>query len=112
VRVLAAQADVLHLEQLETAWCANGTTLPTVIHLHYRVQMDRRPPAPWRKDFRFFAERVLAERVVSRRQPHLVASSPLVADRYGGGTRGPTWSSSRCASPRSTTRRRRSRIRR
>lgn len=80
VRALAAQADLLHLEQLETAWCADGTSPPSALHLHYRVQMDRRPPPPWRKDFRYFAERVRAERLVIRRRRHLVASSPLVAD--------------------------------
>lgn len=80
VRARAHAADILHLEQLETGWNGDGTGLPALVHLHYRIQMDRKPPAPWRRDFRFFLERVLAEQAVVQRHRHLVASSPMVAD--------------------------------
>jgi glycosyltransferase involved in cell wall biosynthesis len=80
LEALARDADVFHLDQLETAWSADGTGVPSVVHLHYRIRMDHRPPAPWRPQFRYFSERVAAERAVLRRQRFLLASSPIVAD--------------------------------
>jgi glycosyltransferase involved in cell wall biosynthesis len=80
VHALARNADVLHLDQLETAWCAAGAAAPSLVYFHYRIRMDVGRPAPWRSEFRFLAERVLAERALLRRQRQLVVNSPVVAD--------------------------------
>lgn len=80
VEARALDADVLHLEQLDTAWCAERASIPSLVHLHYRVSMDRSPPVPWTRDFPMFVERAFAERVCLRRRRYVVASSPAVAD--------------------------------
>jgi glycosyltransferase involved in cell wall biosynthesis len=80
VHALAQDADLLHLDQLETAWCAAGTATPSLVYFHYRIRMDVGRPLPWRREFHFLAERTLAERALLRRQRHLVVNSPVVAD--------------------------------
>ncbi len=80
VRRLAAAADVLHLDQVHTAWCDLGTSVPSLVHLHYLVELDRpgRPP-----DLRAAAARfglAAAEAKAVRRHRFLVANSPVVAD--------------------------------
>lgn len=79
VRDLAGEADVLHLEETETAWCDLGLSLPSLVHLHYRVRVDRSYGPPWRRQFRDVLEFAAAERAAIRRHKHVVASSPLVA---------------------------------
>lgn len=81
VRVQAADADILHLDELESSWCAVGAVPPTVLHLHYLVEEDRGPGAPWKREFRTYVEERLAERLAVRRHDALVANSPHVADR-------------------------------
>jgi glycosyltransferase involved in cell wall biosynthesis len=80
-RVLEAarSADAVHLETIETAWCAVGSARPSALHLHYLVRRDRPLGPPWRRQFPRAAEYALAERAALRRHHELVASSPLVA---------------------------------
>lgn len=79
VRELAARADIVHLEETETAWCDEGLENPSLVHIHYLVRRDRSFGPPWRKQFRDVAEFMLGERAAIRRHRYLVASSPLVA---------------------------------
>jgi glycosyltransferase involved in cell wall biosynthesis len=80
VRAAAREVDVVHLEETETAWCDQGVTAPSLVHVHYLVRGDRTLGAPWRREFRDTLELALAERAAVRRHRSLVASSPLVAD--------------------------------
>lgn len=80
IREAAREADVLHLEEVETTWAAEGVEAPSVLHLHYLVRRDRPLGPPWRKQFRVVLEFALAERAAARRHRYLSASSPLVAD--------------------------------
>jgi glycosyltransferase involved in cell wall biosynthesis len=79
-REAAHEADVVHLEETETAWADEGVVTPSLVHVHYLVRRDRRPGPPWRREARDMLELELAERAAIRRHKHLVASSPLVAD--------------------------------
>ncbi len=78
VRELARDADVVHLDEVDTAWCDEGVTAPSLVHLHYRVALDRPP-----RD-RAWMEYALAERAAIRRHPWLAASSPVVAATIRG----------------------------
>jgi glycosyltransferase involved in cell wall biosynthesis len=80
VREAAHEADVVHLEETETAWADEGVATPSLVHIHYLVRRDRRLGPPWRREGRDALELALAERAAIRRHLHLVASSPLVAD--------------------------------
>jgi glycosyltransferase involved in cell wall biosynthesis len=80
VRRLGADADVVHLEQTETLWCAYGLGLPSVNHVHHLLREDREIGPPWRAGFRGKVETVLAERRTPRLHSALVANSPFVAD--------------------------------
>lgn len=84
VRELALDADVVHLEETEAAWCDEGLANPSVVHVHYLVRRDRPLGAPWTKQFRDVLEYSLGERAAMRRHDHLVASSPLVAAALRG----------------------------
>lgn len=79
VREAAARADILHLEETETAWCDEGVATPSVVHLHFLMRRDRSPGRPWTSDFRLLVEHSLAERAAVRRHRRLAASSPAVA---------------------------------
>lgn len=79
VREEAKHAQVVHLEETETAWCDSGVATPSLVHLHYRVLRDRDLRRPWTREFRDTVELALAERAAIRRHRHLVASSPLIA---------------------------------
>ncbi|HEU5213578.1 MAG TPA: glycosyltransferase [Gaiellaceae bacterium] len=83
VRELARDAEVLHLEETETAWCDRGLATPSVLHVHYLVRRDRDLGAPWRRGFRDVLEQRRAERIALRTHRHLVASSPVVAEALG-----------------------------
>jgi glycosyltransferase involved in cell wall biosynthesis len=78
VRDLARDADVVHLEETETAWCDRGLATPSALHIHYLVRRDRDLGAPWRREFRDVLEQRRAERIALRTHRHLVASSPQV----------------------------------
>ena len=80
VREAARNADVIHLEETETAWCDDGISVPSLVHVHYLVRRDRPLGAPWRQSFRYGLELSLAERAAMRRHHYLVASSPLIAE--------------------------------
>lgn len=79
VREAARDADVIHLEETETAWCDEGISVPSLVHMHYLVRRDRSLGAPWSQPFRHGLEVALAERAAMRRHHYLVASSPLIA---------------------------------
>ncbi len=80
VRELARDADVVHLEETETAPCDRDVAVPSVLHVHYLVRRDRDPGAPWTRQFRDVVEFQRAERRAIRGHRHLVASSPLIAE--------------------------------
>jgi glycosyltransferase involved in cell wall biosynthesis len=77
---LAGDADVVHLEQPETVWLAQGLSVPVVLHLHYLARLDRPLGAPWRRQFREVLDATRVERRALRRLRYLLASSPVVAD--------------------------------
>jgi hypothetical protein len=83
VRVAAADADLVHLEETETAWCDEGIDKPSLVHLHYLARLDRGFGAPWSKQFREVLDATRAERAAVRAHRWLVASSPLVAAELG-----------------------------
>jgi len=79
VREEAREVDVVHLEETDTAWCDEGVSTPSLVHIHYLVRRDRSLGRPWEKRFRDTLEFALGERAAIRRHRYLVASSPLVA---------------------------------
>ncbi|HUK94731.1 MAG TPA: glycosyltransferase family 4 protein [Gaiellaceae bacterium] len=76
----AGDADVVHLEETETAWCDEGLETPSLVHVHYLARSDRSLGLPWQRQFREVLDRARAERAAVRRHRYLVASSPVVAD--------------------------------
>ena len=80
VRDGAAEADVVHLEEIPTAALGRDLSQPVVAHLHYLVRRDRAFGAPWRREFRRVLELARAEERAIRRYRFLLASSPVVAD--------------------------------
>jgi glycosyltransferase involved in cell wall biosynthesis len=79
VRTLAAEAEIIHLDQVHSAWCDLGTDVPSLVHLHFLVRLDRPgPPAGLRAATRLFGLGA-AERAAVRRHRFLVANSPVVA---------------------------------
>jgi glycosyltransferase involved in cell wall biosynthesis len=80
VRELAADVDVLHLDQAQTAWCNLGTDVPAVVHLHYLVRLDQ-PRVPGNLRRALWRFRVAAgQRQAARRHRFLVANSTTVAN--------------------------------
>jgi glycosyltransferase involved in cell wall biosynthesis len=76
VRELAASADLLHLDQIDAAWCNADLSLPAVVNIHYLVRQDRAirgGSLPW------FVVRHLGELAAMRRHVFFAANSPLVA---------------------------------
>ena len=81
VRELAAEADVIHVEEATTAWrCGQHPTKPSAVHLHFLARLDQSLPWRSRRDSRDFLIYVLAERAAVRRHRFLIASSPVIAD--------------------------------
>ena len=80
VRRLAADADVLYLDQTQTAWCSLGTEIPSVVHLHYLALLDHPhvPRHPRALALRFGV--AAAQRYAWERHRFLVANSTVVAD--------------------------------
>jgi glycosyltransferase involved in cell wall biosynthesis len=78
VRELAADSDVLHLEEAFTGWCEGGGT-PSVVHFHCLYSSDQDLPRPWQPGFLLGLEHARADRLVARRHRFVVASSPDVA---------------------------------
>jgi len=83
IRAAAADADLVHLEETETAWCDEGIDKPSLVHLHYLARLDRGVGAPWSKQFREVLDSTRAERAALRRHRWVVASSPVVAAELG-----------------------------
>lgn len=80
VRQLSRSADVLHLEETDAARCDRGLSVPSLVHVHYLVRLDRPFGPPWRKQFFSVVEFARAERAAARQHRWLVASSPVIAD--------------------------------
>ena len=80
VREAAGTCDVLHLEEIDTAWLSEGVELPALLRLQYLVRWDRDPGMPWRRSFRHVLEFQLAERAAVRRHDAFIPASPRVAD--------------------------------
>lgn len=80
VRELAADTDVLHLDQAQTAWCNLGLDVPAVVHLHYLIRLDqpRVPRDPRIALWRFSV--AAAQRQAAQRHRFLVANSEIVAN--------------------------------
>jgi glycosyltransferase involved in cell wall biosynthesis len=81
----AREADVVHLDQAETVWCAEEVTAPSVLHVHYLARLDRPLGPPWRRQFREVLDSARAERRAMRSLRYLVASSPLVGEALRDG---------------------------
>ena len=79
VRELAAGADVVHLDAVETGWCSRGLATPAAVHLHYRQRLDRDLGPPWTRRFRHDLGFVRAERAALARHRWAMATSPVVA---------------------------------
>jgi glycosyltransferase involved in cell wall biosynthesis len=79
VRERATGVDVLHLEEVHTAWCSEHVATPSLVHLHYLARRDQALGSPWRREFRKVIELARAERAAQGRHRWLIASSPLVA---------------------------------
>ena len=83
VREEASWADVIHLEETETAWCDHGIAQPSLVHVHFLMRMDRSYTMPLSKpalyESLFIAETAAAERRAISNHRYLVASSPRVA---------------------------------
>lgn len=79
VRQEAADADVLHLDQVHTAWCNLGSRVPSLVHLHFLVHLDqpRLPRNPRAAAWRYGVG--AAQRHAARRHRFLVANSEAVA---------------------------------
>jgi glycosyltransferase involved in cell wall biosynthesis len=76
----AKEVDVVHLDQVETVWCAESLPAPPVLHIHYLARLDRPFGPPWRRQFRDVLDSVRAEHKALRSISHIVASSPVVAE--------------------------------
>jgi glycosyltransferase involved in cell wall biosynthesis len=85
VRDAAKDVDVIHLEQVETARLGRESTVPSVLHIHYRISLDRPLGPLWSRETRWIAKRALAERAALRDHRFLLASSPLVASSLAAG---------------------------
>ena len=73
-------ADVLHLEEVETAWLSEDIGVPSLLRLQYFVRWDRDVGPPWTRRFRHAIEFELAERAAIRRHDTFIPASPRVAD--------------------------------
>jgi glycosyltransferase involved in cell wall biosynthesis len=78
VQELAASADIIHLDQVESAWCSTGLDIPAVVNIHYLVRRDRqfRPSHALPS----LVVRCLGELAATRRHDYFVANSPIVAE--------------------------------
>jgi glycosyltransferase involved in cell wall biosynthesis len=79
VRELAREADVVHLDELESAPLGKGLAAPAALHLHWDLRRDRSAEPPWTAAGRLWAEMAAAERRARRGARWLVANSEPVA---------------------------------
>jgi glycosyltransferase involved in cell wall biosynthesis len=79
VRELAADADVVHLEEIRTAAVGRRLSVPYLANLHSFARRDRRVESLWTTDTRDYLELARAERRACREARWLVASSTEVA---------------------------------
>lgn len=83
VRELARDADVVHLDELDSAPLVDLLTPPTALHLHWSWRRDRRPAPPWTAHGRLWLELATAERRAARHARALIANSREVAVELG-----------------------------
>ncbi len=79
VQEATRSADVLHLEEVETAWLNDRIGVPSLLRLQYFIRWDRHLGVPWRRSFRHMLEFELAERAAIRRHDCFIPASPRVA---------------------------------
>lgn len=79
LREAASDCDLLHLDEVDLAWCDRGIASPSVVHLHYLARLDAPWGRPWSHRFRFVAEATAAEFAAARRHRYLLANSPRIA---------------------------------
>ena len=79
VQEATRSADVLHLEEVETAWLNDRIGVPSLLRLQYFIRWDRHLGVPWRRSFRHMVEFELAERAAIRRHDCFIPASPRVA---------------------------------
>jgi glycosyltransferase involved in cell wall biosynthesis len=82
LREAALDCDVLHLEEVDTAWCDRGVDRPSVVHMQYFARLDAPWGLPWSPRFRFNVEATAAEFAAARRHRHLIANSARMADEF------------------------------
>lgn len=79
VAELARDADVVHLDEVESAPFARTLPVPAALHLHWDLRRDGRAAAPWTGAGRLWLEHAAAERRARRATPWLIANSDRVA---------------------------------
>lgn len=79
VRESAADADLVHLDEVLSFPVARGLSAPSLVHIHCLARLDRRLGAPWSRGARDFIELARAEGRVAREAPRILVSSPEVA---------------------------------
>jgi glycosyltransferase involved in cell wall biosynthesis len=84
-RTLAADADAIFLDEIESAPLSGLADGRTLLHLHCLAARDRRLGAPWSTATRDAVKARLAERRARRRAPHLMANSPEVGEELRSG---------------------------
>lgn len=79
LRALAADADIVHLEELDSAAAGAGLTPPSVLHLHNSWRRDGPGARLWTPAGREYLEHRWAERRAAPRARWLVANSREIA---------------------------------
>jgi len=79
VQELGSSADIVHLVEIDTAWCGRELAVPKVLQIEYLVRRDQPFGAPWTRQFRNVAELVQAEKRALRHHHYVTANSSSVA---------------------------------
>jgi glycosyltransferase involved in cell wall biosynthesis len=80
VKALAKDADLVHLDEVQSAAAGHGLGVPSVVCIHCLSRLDRPPGAPWTKEARDFVKLARAEDRVVRQAQWIIANSVEVAD--------------------------------
>jgi glycosyltransferase involved in cell wall biosynthesis len=79
VRELAPSVDIVHLSEIDSAWCARGVTTPKLLQVEYVIRHDEAFGPLWKKQFRHVGEFALAETLAVNYHRFVIANSPVVA---------------------------------
>jgi polysaccharide biosynthesis protein PslH len=79
VGALAAEADIVHFVEPQTAAAIGLADCPSVTQIHFLTRRDRERLPPWRRDGRIAIELLRAERRACRQARWLLANSAEVA---------------------------------